>query len=167
MEQGYRELYREVTPWSAWVYLLLWGAMGGSALSFFLGMGDASDWAEPGRLFAALGILVLGGLIQLLFGGLTVVVDRGGITAGLGRGWILKTRITFSEIESLESVTYSPIREFGGWGLRGGRNKRAWTARGNQAVVLHTKDGRRIYLGSDQPARLEGRIRNAMGTAAA
>jgi hypothetical protein len=167
MDAGRRELYREETGWAVWVYLLLWSAIGGSALSMFLGQGDAAGWTEPGRLGAALGILALGGLIQLLFGGLTVIVDREGISAGLGKGWLLKTRIGWQEIESLESVTYSPFREFGGWGLRGGRNKRAWTARGNQSVVLHLRDGRRIYLGSDHPNRLESRIRGAMGTAGA
>ena len=38
-------------------------------------------------------------------------------------------------------------------------------ARGNQAVVLHLRDGRQVYLGSDHPNRLESRIRGAMGTA--
>jgi hypothetical protein len=163
MQAERSELYREKTGWAAWVHLLLWAALGGSALTVFLGAGDASEWTEPHRLIMAGVILGSGLLIQILFGGLTVVVERTGLRIGLGNGWVFRTYIPFSQIESMETVTYHPIKEFGGWGLRGSKQKRAWTARGNRAVVLTLDDGRRVYVGSDEPARLEARIRNAMG----
>lgn len=162
MQSQRRELYRERTEWALWVHLLLWGAFGGSAVTILYGLGDATEWSLPLRLTAALGLMAVGGLIYLLFGGTTVVVDREGIQPGLGWGWPLRTRISFQDVQSMESVTYSPMREFGGWGLRGSGKKRAWTSRGNQAVVLHLKDGRQVYIGSDEPTKLEGRIRNAM-----
>jgi hypothetical protein len=40
------------------------------------------------------------------------------------------------EIEAVEVVRYHPIREFGGWGIRGWGKKKAWTVRGDQAVRL-------------------------------
>lgn len=165
MERERRELYRETTGWAPWVYILLWSAMGGSALAVFLGTGDATDWSEPGRVVGALAILGSGFLIQFLFAGLTVVVESAGIRIGLGRGWIFRTWIALEDVEAMEPVTYSPVKEFGGWGLRGSRRKRAWTARGNRALVLTLSDGRRIYIGSDDPAKLESRIRMAMSSA--
>jgi len=147
-----RELYREFTGWAPWVYILLWGAIGGSAFGA----------ASAGSLWV--GALSLGSaaLIHVVFGGLLVTVERDKIRVGLGRLRLLKTSIEFSNIRTLESVTYRPLKEFGGWGLRGRGEKRAWTARGNEAVLIRTRDGRRIYVGSDEPSKLEEHIRNAM-----
>jgi len=147
-----RELYREFTSWAGWVYLVLWGAVGGSAIAA----------ATAGSLWVALTCLGTAVLIQVLVGGLLVTIEPDGLRVGLGRLRLLRTFIEFSNIRELESVTYQPLREFGGWGLRGRGEKRAWTARGNEAVLLRTHDGRRIYIGSDEPAKLESRIRNAM-----
>lgn len=161
MQPRRRELYRERTPWAAWVYLLLWGAMGSAAVGV---AADRVPGGGPGPLMGALAILLAGALIQLLFGGLTVVVESDGIRAGLGNGWIFRTRIALDDVESMEPVTYSPLREFGGWGLRGSSRKRAWTARGNRALVLTLRNGNRVYLGSDDPVKLENRIRMAMAS---
>lgn len=164
MESHGRELYREVTGWSLWVYLLIWGVMIGSALLVLAAPGETGDWTDPGRLWSAAATIGVLGVIQYVFGGLTVVVHTDGIRVGLGKGWPFRTWLPLSEIQEMESVTYRPLREFGGWGLRGSRMKRAWTARGNRAVVLSMTDGRRIYIGSDEPSRLEGRIRMALST---
>jgi hypothetical protein len=45
-----------------------------------------------------------------------------------------------------------------GWGKR-----KAWSARGNQAVALTLEDDRLLLIGSDHPRRLEERIRAAVG----
>ncbi|HSG48041.1 MAG TPA: hypothetical protein VLA43_09535 [Longimicrobiales bacterium] len=164
MQPKRRELYRERTGWAPWVHLLLWGAVGGSAAAILLGTTDAADQTAPGRFLAALALLGAGVLIQLLFGGLTVVVEPDAVRAGLGNGWIFRTRIPLDDVSSMEAVTYSPLKEFGGWGLRGGSRKRAWTARGDRALVLTLQDGRKVYLGSDDPAKLESRIRMAMAS---
>lgn len=143
-----RELYREYTPWAPWVYAVLWGAMGIPALA---------SWSSLSVV-----LLLCAALLQVVFAGLLVTVERDGVRVGLGRARLFRTFIPFSEITRLESVTYKPLREFGGWGLRGGRDKRAWTARGDRAVVVHTEDERRIYIGSDDTKKLESRLRNAM-----
>jgi hypothetical protein len=152
MDEQRRELYREFTGWAGWVYLLLWGSVGGSAIA---------AW-NAGSLAVALICLGTSALIHVTLGGLLVTVETGGVRVGLGRMRLLRAYIPFGDVTGIESVTYRPLKEFGGWGLRGSRKKRAWTARGNQAVVLSTHDGRRIYIGSDEPSKLEGRIRNAM-----
>ncbi len=86
------------------------------------------------------------------------------MVVGLGHASLLRKRIRYDDILALESVKYSPIREFGGWGIRFAGKKRAWTARGDQAVVLHLADGMLLYVGSDNPLRLEERIRTIGGT---
>lgn len=153
--------YRERTLWAGWVYMTLWGAV---LLVVFAALTGQDDAVPPSlRLPLALGLGAFGAMIHFLLGGLTVEVRRRGLKIHLGTVPLVATRIPYEDIESLESVTYSPLREFGGWGLRFRGDKRAWTARGDRAVVLHCGDGKRIYVGSDRPRRLEARIRTAAG----
>ncbi|MBW3623816.1 MAG: hypothetical protein KY468_10465 [Armatimonadetes bacterium] len=53
-----------------------------------------------------------------------------------------------------EAVTYSPLREYGGWGIRYGRNGKAYNVSGNRGVQLEFRDGRRILIGSQRPEEL-------------
>ena len=45
---------------------------------------------------------------------------------------------------SIRSVTYRPIRDYGGWGYRIklGTGKRAWNARGDRGVLIEYDDGK-------------------------
>ncbi len=66
-----------------------------------------------------------------------------------------------------EVVTYRPIRQFGGWGIRGGRFQGEFTGvyslRGNRGLLLSlTKEtrfsffrARRLLLGSQEPEKLQ------------
>jgi hypothetical protein len=157
MDERRRVLYRERTGWSWWLNLLLFGAVGGALLGPVL-VGGAAP--EPMAWAFTLG---LGGLIYLLLGGLTVVLEPDRLRVGLGSGRPFGTTIALDDIEELESVEYRPLRDFGGWGFRGTRDRRIWSARGNRAVRLTLRDDRVVYIGSDQPRTLENRIRGAMG----
>jgi hypothetical protein len=72
--------------------------------------------------------------------------------------------VSYEAILATRSVTYSPLLDFGGWGVRRRGKKRAWTARGNEAVVLEMADGVHLYVGSEHPHRLEERIVAVGGT---
>lgn len=149
MEAGRRVLYRERTGWPWWLHLLLVG-------SVIAGAGRA---VGPTALFLILAVV---GLIYLLLGGLTVALEPDRLRVGLGWGWPIRTTIALGDIETLESVEYRPLRDFGGWGVRGTRDRRIWSARGNRAVRLGLRDGRVVYIGSDEPRTLENRIRQAL-----
>ncbi len=154
-------VYRERTPWAPSVNLLVWGVILLAALPILAGW-DV-DLPFERRFVMAAGVLALGGLLQVLVGGTTVLVETGALRVHLGLVPLLSKRVHYADIRSLESVRYHPIKEFGGWGLRGFGQKQAWTARGDQAVVLHLVNGRDLYIGSDHPHRLEDRIRMAAG----
>jgi hypothetical protein len=72
--------------------------------------------------------------------------------------------IPFSEIAAFEARTYDPIREYGGWGVKGGwgTGKRAYNTSGNQGVELTMQDGSKIMIGSQRPVELEAAIAAAM-----
>jgi hypothetical protein len=69
-------------------------------------------------------------------------------------------RIPFGEIEDCEVRTYSPIREFGGWGIRYGRRAKAYNASGNRGVQLQLSNGKRLLIGSQRPEELAQAIRD-------
>ncbi len=153
--------YTERTPWPHWADALFWGAL--LITSFATLAGLDSDVPDAARIPFAAGILGFGLTLRWVVGGMTVRVDGTGLLIHLGRVPLLHRRVSFEEIEAAEVVRYHPIREFGGWGIRGWGKKKAWTTRGDQAVRLHLTADRMLYVGSDVPYRLAERIRTIGG----
>jgi len=52
------------------------------------------------------------------------------------------------------TTTYSPVRDYGGWGIRFGAKGKAYNVRGSQGVQLVFNDGKRLLIGSQQPDKL-------------
>ncbi|MGW8266876.1 MAG: hypothetical protein ACWGSQ_10940 [Longimicrobiales bacterium] len=123
------------------------------------GQGDAMPiWAVILCLVLGIGLPVT---IYFFLGQLRVRVLDDGVEAAWGISEVIRKTIPFREIRKAESVTYSPLSEFGGWGIRAGfGGKRAWTVRGKRAVRLHLRDGTLFYLGSQRPERLLGWIQS-------
>ena len=161
MDPQKRPIYREWSSWPGWLVVMFWGTM-------FLGMAFVSlvpGESDEERFWGLVVLAVTAVGVQLLVSGLSVRLFRDHLVVGLGSaGWISR-KVRYEDVLRTESVTYRPLVEFGGWGVRWGKEgKRAWTARGNHAVVLHLKDGTHLYVGSDSPHRLEERIRAVAGT---
>lgn len=157
-----RELYREESGWPPWVMAILVVALASSLFAPLVEQG-LSALGEPDTLVVLGVVLLVFVLVWLLLLGLTVVLWTDALEVGLGKGWVIRTRIPLENIETTEVVTYRPLRDFGGWGVRGTRKRRAWTASGNRAVKLTLTDGRQIWIGSETPERLDERIRAARG----
>lgn len=62
--------------------------------------------------------------------------------------------IDLSAIQSAEQVSYRPLADFGGWGVRFGLGGKIYSARGTQAVKIVMKSGQVIFIGSQEPERL-------------
>jgi len=71
-------------------------------------------------------------------------------------------KIPFEDIRRCEVRTYSPIREFGGWGIRYGRKAKAYNVSGNQGVQLELSNGKRLLIGSGRPEELARAIEAKM-----
>ncbi len=63
-----------------------------------------------------------------------------------------------SEIAGAAARTYRPLREFGGWGIRGWGANRAYNVSGDQGVQLVLTNGNRILIGTQRPDELERAI---------
>jgi hypothetical protein len=77
--------------------------------------------------------------------------------------WFWRPRlIPLSTIHSYEVVTYRPLADYGGWGIRYGFNGgKAYTSSGNRGVQLEFKDGGRLLIGSQRPEELAHAIEQA------
>lgn len=72
-----------------------------------------------------------------------------------------RVRFPLDEIETAEVREYSPLREYGGWGVRSGPGGKAYNAYGNRGLQLVVRGGRRVLIGSQRPEELEAALRVA------
>jgi hypothetical protein len=115
-----------------------------------------SDWAAwVLTLLFGIGFPVFAAIVRLV-----TEVRPGSLSIRLVpfRGRVVPT----DDIETAYSREYSPMREFGGWGVRlaadGGR---AYNAHGKEGVQLVLRDGRRILVGTQRAEQLLGALRSA------
>jgi hypothetical protein len=57
-------------------------------------------------------------------------------------------------VKSHEVITYSPLRDYGGWGIRYGSKGKAYNVSGNRGVRLELSNGKRLLFGSQRPEEL-------------
>ena len=63
--------------------------------------------------------------------------------------------IPLADIAEAKAVTYRPLADFGGWGVRwAGSRGVAYNASGDRGVQLVLRDGRRVLVGSQRPEEL-------------
>ncbi len=112
------------------------------------GVGNAVQ-KGPLRLAA---VVVMGVLLvsALLFGWLTVAVDRQALRVRFGIGLIRRT-IPLTEIVSVEAERFNWLY---GWGIR--MTPRGWLYRasGTRAVGLTLRGGKTFFVGADDPEGL-------------
>ena len=67
----------------------------------------------------------------------------------------LKMRhISPDELASFEAVSYRPIRDYGGWGIRYGKKGWAMNVSVNRGVMLHLTAGKDLLIGSQRADEL-------------
>jgi hypothetical protein len=68
--------------------------------------------------------------------------------------------IKTTDIVRYEVKKYSPIKDYGGWGIRYGssRNGKAYNVSGNQGVLFELKNGKRFLLGTQKPSEIRSAL---------
>ena len=105
-------------------------------------------------------VLVTLGLVWLFFAmALIVEVRSDGLSVHLKP---LKHRLVeYRDIASVEACQYRPIVEYGGWGIRRGRDGWAYNVSGNQGVRLTFHEGKTLLIGSRRHVELARAIEQA------
>jgi hypothetical protein len=113
-------------------------------------------WFEEAQGLASWSYLLMGAvfliLVSLLSVRQTTSVAEDGVTVRFG--FLYKTRVAFSEIVRAEAVSYRPLRDYGGWGIRGFGRRRVLSMRGDEGVLLTRVDGSTLMVGSQKPREL-------------
>jgi len=111
---------------------------------------------EESQSFAPWVYVLLAALLLLLFGVLTLrmqtTVTPEAVTVRYG--FLGSIRVPLREIARAEAVVYRPVRDYGGWGLRGAGTRRAVNARGNRGIRITRRDGSTLLVGSQEPRRM-------------
>jgi hypothetical protein len=71
-------------------------------------------------------------------------------------------QIKKEDIERFEVRKYSPVSEYGGWGIKGSRKNKAYNVSGNTGLQLYLKNGKRILLGTQQSHAIEYAMKRMM-----
>jgi hypothetical protein len=74
------------------------------------------------------------------------------------RGLWRARRVPLGEIKSAKAVTYDPVRDWGGFGIRTTRQGQAYIAGGKQGVRLELTKGGVLLIGSERSEELERAI---------
>jgi hypothetical protein len=162
--EGFR--FREdqrFTQWWLWALLIVLGV--GLSLPWFL----QTLFAVPlGNVPAPSGLLLLlavfGVGLPVLFAYLRLRVTVFDDRLELNFRPIRRRTIRLADIARVEAVTYSPLLDYGGWGIKVGRKGWCYNTSGNHGVEVHLVDGRVVMVGSQRAEELESALRAAMAT---
>ncbi|MCK5760341.1 MAG: hypothetical protein KAH33_03550 [Candidatus Delongbacteria bacterium] len=91
---------------------------------------------------------------------LTTMIDDSGISYKFFPFHLSFHKITWDQIESYEVITYKPIREYGGWGIRFGWNKKAYNVSGNIGLSVQLKTGKKVLFGTQKEKELKDFLEN-------
>jgi len=102
-------------------------------------------------------VVLLGGVLLpgwLLYLQLRVSVDAQGVRIRY-RGLPINRLLAFGEIAGFEPVTYRPVFDYGGWGVRWrGRGKMVYSVSGDEGVRIDLADGKEVMIGSQRAEEL-------------
>jgi hypothetical protein len=97
---------------------------------------------------------VIGVSFLLTYGGFRTVVTSDMISVKMGILGIPLLRLKTAEIVSLEVRTFSPLHDFGGYGVRFNAEMQAYYLKGDRGVKIGMAGGKKYLIGSDRPERL-------------
>ena len=122
-----------------------------------VGMLTGAGGSGPDPLWIGVLVALLGGIafpLWLLLLELRVAVDGAGVHIRF-RGLRVDRTVAFIEMTGVAAVTYRPIREYGGWGIRWrGKGRVAYTVSGDRGARIDLVNGSELLLGSHQAGTL-------------
>ena len=127
----------------------------------------------PAGMFAAAALTwpVLYGLSIILiligfgfittYGGFRISVTSDTVRLKMGILGINLLQLKTAEITAVELHSFSPLHDFGGYGIRFNGEMQAYFLKGDRGVLLSTASGKKYLLGSDHPEQLAAVINAA------
>lgn len=159
-----------------WLLAIVAGVVVVTAVPFGWGMIQqlvtGQPWGDkplPDAALVVVGLFAIGiplGIAWLLLTAkLTTTVGDATLHVGLWPFHRRPKEIELLRVTVLEECTYRPLRDYGGWGIRRGRNGWAYNVTGNRGVLLRYGDGETLLIGSQRAEELARAIEAAQRTA--
>jgi hypothetical protein len=98
------------------------------------------------------------------YGGFHTIVTKDALTVKMGILGITVLQLKTAGIISANVHSFSPVRDFGGYGIRFNREMQAFFLRGGSGVKITTVGDKNYLIGSDQPERLLAAIYAVLST---
>ncbi len=112
---------------------------------------------------AAIPLLIAGAVFIIFNGGQRTTVTRKEVNVRYGILGLKVFRAQASDITAVEVHSFSPLKDFGGYGIRFNREMKAYYLNGTRGVKLTTSTGKKYLIGSDRAERLASVIRAVAG----
>lgn len=154
---------QRISQWWVWVIVLVvaglswWALVQQVVLGRPWGDDPAPDWG------VWLYWVLVGLAVPTLLWWSRLILDVTGQEVSIRYRPFTRRSIPLTEIEDVSVRTYSPVKEYGGWGIKGwSRRNVVYNARGNRGVQLILRDDRKVMLGSQRPEELAAAIRSQL-----
>jgi hypothetical protein len=160
----FREVQRFRQPWLWVVILAIVGLVVWAVVQQF-GYGEpfgTNPMSDTGLIVVAL-VFGVGLPLFLLSINLTTEVRSDALYYRFFPLNLTFRRLGPEDIREYQVRTYSPLREYGGWGIRWGSKGKAYSVSGDRGVELLLLDGRRVLIGSQSPEELAQALKKVVG----
>ena len=136
-----------------WVWIILLVSFTLPVIIPFLSSEDVKFFNDNSKSVLALGFFFLFFFYLLE---LRVSVNEEGIHYQFFPIHFKKYTIKFDEIEEFKAVSYSPLKDYRGWGIKHGFSGTAYNVKGSKGVRIHLKNkSRHILFGSQENEAFE------------
>ncbi len=148
-----------------WLWALLVGGLAVSLATTIPLMMKYQNRPLPGSFWFSIvfpSVFMLLVVAMFAFTKMVTEVRRDGIAVAFRPLQFRPRFIPYSDIVGFKAVTYRPILEYGGWGIRRGRNGYAYNVSGNRGLLLALAGGKTFLIGTRQPERLKATLDSVM-----
>ncbi|MCA0426566.1 MAG: hypothetical protein LCH37_03945 [Bacteroidetes bacterium] len=148
-KEPFRESQR-FTQWWVWVVLIGTGTL--PYIPYFTGA--YSQGSASGLVGSSIIMLIMALLFLVLR--LETTIDEDGIRIQFFPFHFKSRFYSWNEIKRMGVRQYSPLREYGGWGIRGlSKKNRAFNVKGNWGLQLEFENGDLLLIGTSKPEELQ------------
>ena len=143
MSQAY---FEETQYFPKWITFLMFGILIWVTIVSFNAYGTE---AFPVVIIVAfLPCLII--FLLIAYSRLETKIDDSGIFVMLFPFHWKKKHMPWSDIDRCEVIEYSPIKEYGGWGLRYGNKGKAYNVSGNKGIMIYFIKGKPLLIGTQK-----------------
>lgn len=154
--------FREVQYMRQWWFMLLLISSDIIALAVIAGVIPKDKIGQAFTIGVPAVLVMLGVTALFFFANLKTEVKDDGLYIKFFPFHFANVKISLEEVASVEPVSYSPLKDYGGWGIRYAIRGKAYNPVGHRGVKITYANGRHILIGSQKPEELVEAIKSLL-----